>query len=146
MPKLMLMPKLATILLLSCMPLSVYARKITFSYDAAGNRVKRELVIPQSNKSLRESTDTDQNYYDLVGERTVTISQRSTGLIDITINNLMEDDSARIDVYSISGMTIVTASVTDMTTTVDLTSYPMGVYILRVTIKGNHTIWKITKQ
>ena len=77
------MPKLATILLLSCMPLSVYARKITFSYDAAGNRVKRELVIPQSNKSLRESTDTDQNYNDLVGERTVTISQRSTGFPEV---------------------------------------------------------------
>ncbi|MCM1052341.1 MAG: hypothetical protein NC349_10300 [Paenibacillus sp.] len=133
----------ATLLILIIIGLCSHAQKISFAYDAIGNRVRRELVMSQPAKS--NANNKGDSYYDLLGDRTIQLIHTPEGLIKIYIPDFDENDNAYIDVNSISGVLVFVCDIKDTLTVIDLNGQPDDIYILRVVINGNHTTWKITK-
>ena len=133
-------------ILLICIFIGLYthAQKISFAYDAIGNRVRRELVMSQPTKS--NANNREDSYYDLLGDRTIQLIHTPEGLIKIYIPDFDENDIAHIDVNSISGVLVLVCDIKDPLTVVDLHGQPNDIYILRVVINGNYTTWKITKK
>ena len=136
------------ILLLSLLVLVPFdmSGKITFAYDAAGNRIKRELVITQMNKAPGNTAGVNEDYYDSIGEKSVTLTSDGSGIVQIKINDFNEEDTGRVSVYSINGIHVLDQQITECYLSIDMSSSPAGVYILTVTINRNQTTWKITKK
>lgn len=120
--------------------------KVQFAYDQAGNRVKRELVITPNARSAKKAVSREESFFEDLGERTVKISSNGTGIIKISVLHMLSEDKGNVEVFSLSGSEVYNCSLSSTETLVDISDKPKGVYILKVTLNGKVTTWKITKK
>ncbi len=120
--------------------------RVQFAYDQAGNRVKRELVITHNARSAKKAATRDEAYFEDLGERTVKISSNGSGIIKITVLHMNIEDEGNGAVDSLGGSEVLNRSLSSAETLVDISDKPKGVYILKVTLNGKVTTWKITKK
>lgn len=125
---------------------AIAQNRVSFAYDEAGNRVRREIIINRGSRAMDKSEDTGESYYDVLGDRTINVIQNKSGIVKVSILNMDSDDECYIDVCSIDGMQVFIETHGGAETIIDLSDRPKGVYILRVVVNGKQTIWKITKQ
>lgn len=120
--------------------------RVSFAYDAAGNRVKREMVLSRSMPSDARDEAENNTFYDSLGQRTVKLAGTSAGILKIEIIGYEPSDNAFAEVYSLSGIMLLSQAVKDATAELDISGKPSGTYILNVTVNGQQTSWKIAKQ
>lgn len=141
----MILPKFTLSLLIIAVAFCVEAQDVSFAYDEAGNRIKRELSISGPIKAKSRSSDDDKSFYDSVGERIIKITSNSGGIINISVQNFAKQDNGCIEVYSMSGILLLAQKISDTLTTIDIGSQPNAVYLLKVIVNDNQTVWKIMK-
>lgn len=136
--------KLKLLLLLPAFFLSAKADKVLFSYDNAGNRVKREIVIEKKSAPSNDGADC---FSDMLSEKEIKIYPNPTeGLLNVEINGYYDSDECHISVYNMSGQQIHTIDVTSPVTEVDITTQSKGMYLLLIIINGEESTWKIIKK
>ncbi len=120
-------------------------QKIQFTYDDAGNRIKRELVtIQEVNKQDKRM----QRF--LTGnslDRDITVEiDKSSNLIHINAKGLTLQEEYKIAMSSIAGYMVLESQLPKTGyTEVDISQLPKGVYVLVVTNGTESKAWKITK-
>ncbi len=129
--------------------------QITFTYDAAGNRISRALVIKKvnTNKGNTLSNDIYKNFLDLDEDTTidnvkVVISPNPNGgKFSVTINSLNKQPN-KIEIYlhTMLGKQIYHTKQATRLTTIDITNRKNGTYILTVVVNGTKETWKVIKQ
>ena len=120
---------------------------VGYSYDAAGNRISRTIILSRNMAKKQARTIKDKEYTDILSQRNISISPNPTkGMVEITITGLRESDDCAMSVYTLKGQTLKTLSVSGEVTTIDLSGQPDGIYLLDITINGEKTTWKIIKK
>lgn len=144
----MIMRQCVTTLLLLLFPLLCHAQgSVGYSYDAAGNRISRTIILNRNMAKKQARTLKDKDYTDILSQRNISISPNPTkGMVEITITGLRESDDCAMSVYTLKGQTLKTLSVSGEVTTIDLSGQPDGIYLLDITINGEKTTWKIIKK
>ena len=144
----MIMRQCVTTLLLLLFPLLCHAQgSVGYSYDAAGNRISRTIILNRNMAKKQARTLKDKDYTDILSQRNISISPNPTkGMVEITITGLRESDDCAMSVYTLKGQTLKTLSVSSELTTIDLSGQPDGIYLLDITINGEKTSWKIIKK
>lgn len=135
--------------LLFSVTLSMSAQnKIKYSYDAAGNRTKREIVIkPQKSPEAPHKAPRGKNNRGFDGKYTADIHNNDDGnRIVASVNGLNTDDRCRIDMYSVQGELVMQRDMDNGSTVIDMGNMQNGVYLMRITINGMSETWKITKK
>ena len=160
------MKKLLPLFILLLLAPEVFGQAVAFGYDAAGNRTSRVIDLspqnssqsssfedidsfyddnlPQTRSTVREETP---RYEDKLGERNVIIYPNPTrGMIRIEFQGYGEMDNARLLLYNIQGNLLLQENNVESSATLDLSSYPAGMYIL-ILIEGSaRSEWRIIKQ
>ena len=133
-------------LLILCVSLPLLAQsRVGFAYDAAGNRVKKELNVNPPLKSAKKSKTS--SLWDSIDKRSVQIiTDNSTGNIKVVFLNVNEGDKRSLSFYTSAGAKIYEAAVESAECLVKLSDRPSGVYLLTITINGTPSTWKITKR
>lgn len=132
------------LLLLSAFLLSANADKVSFSYDSAGNRVRREIVIE---KKSAPANAVAEYFSDMLSEKEIKIYPNPTeGLLKVEICGYDDPDNCRISVYTMSGQLVLASDVTSPFTEVDITTQPDGMYIFLIVLNGEESTWKIIKK
>lgn len=116
--------------------------RIAFAYDAAGNRVKREIVVNRNNAPEKSSMESE-SYYDTLGKKAVRITHKQPGIIVVDIINYESGDTGLVDVYTVDGLRVFFQQISGEETIVDLSNKDSSLYILRVALNGNSTSWHI---
>ena len=114
-----------------------YGQHIRFTYDDAGNRIRRELV------TIQEVNTQDRKMQKfLTGINT----DKSSNLIHINTKDRKLQGEYRIVMYSIAGYMVLESQlpITGYAE-VDISQLPKGVYALVVTNGTESKAWKITK-
>ncbi len=121
------------------------AQKIQFTYDDAGNRIKRELVTIQEVNRQDKKTQRFLTANSL--DRDITIeTDKSSNLIHINAKGLTLPEEYKIAMYSIAGYLVFESQLTSAGyAEVDISQLPKGVYILVMTNGTESKAWKITK-
>lgn len=144
------MRKLCILFCLISFPLvSLAQNKIGYSYDAAGNRIKREIVMsnPKTMVRKRPADNQDKTYSDRLNGHSVQIQSNPTqGTLRINILGKEDTDRCKLEIYSMKGIQIMKNEMKGDIMDVDISNQPAGVYILKITINGNSTTWKIIKE
>ena len=163
-------PYLIILLLLTVSSLRLMGQgRVRFAYDAAGNRVRRELVVGSKKpKGLRTlSTDSTQqatsdlNPRDEADRRHLSGRDYVTETIDrgqvriypnptegeLTIEFLgyRPEQRAVLVVYDLFGRVVVRREVASMTTMLDLSGQSAGLYVLHLIVGKDRSVWKIRK-
>lgn len=136
----------------------LYAQQILpriYEYDNAGNRMVRKVIELPAPDYMYNNTASDSvghidsNYYiDNVQDYIIKIYPNPTSsLIYVDIEGDNADKNAILSVYNISGSLLFTKQITGNNTMVDLSSYPVGTYIVILQLKNNEkTTWKVIKK
>lgn len=118
--------------------------KIGFSYDAAGNRIKREIIMSQNQS---QSNSRSAFYSDMVADQQVKISPNPTkGKLRIEVLNVGVPITGEIIVFSSNGAKVASSPLVSNVANVDISTTANGVYILRVNIGDSFSSWKIIKE
>ena len=147
---------LITILTIS---FSAFAQSFTYTYDAAGNRVTRVVVIPPSKSTLQNNANTngqteeeeeiaeEEMLKDQLGSFELLVYPNPTkGLVVVKISGEETIESATYNVYDAGGKQVASGTVASSMLLVNLNQQIAGTYNLRVTINGKAQTWKIIKK
>ena len=120
------------------------AQSITYSYDAAGNRVSRGVTVSRMRKQEKKTLNlADGN--NLEGKVRLTGDSR-TGSVTVEIIGHRTGDRCEVSLYALSGENLLQLQPSESSVTFSLGPYPDGIYIVSVTLNGESEAWKITKR
>ncbi len=119
---------------------------MSFSYDAAGNRVSRVLVLESFKARSASAPMSSDSFSDMVGNFAVQILPNSS-IGHVLVEMIGKGDAiASLSVYNTSGMRVYHHDMTGERIDVDLSSNPSGIYILNIEVDKEKTSWKIVKK
>jgi YD repeat-containing protein len=123
-------------------------QNFSFSYDQAGNRTTRSILLSKSTSAL-----------DVLDSVLIQESKESEKLIQVTlypnptkddvfihITNKDENIPSKLFIYDSSGRLINSLTNISDISSAGLTGLPTGNYFLIIEINGNTSRWKIVKQ
>ena len=134
--------------------------KRVYEYDDAGNRVLRAVFElkspapppPPSSSFGRKSADgenrDDDNFLiDDMGDIKLKVYPNPTNaVVYVDIENVDVVQQGAIHIYNTTGNLLGMQSISDLNPSIDLSSYPAGIYLINITINGKETKWKIVKK
>ena len=133
----------------ACLQLLYSQGKVSYGYDAAGNRTSRTIVIPPPNPAPAPPIEEEPPvvYSEMLSDIEIKIYPNPTdGLLKVEILNLPEDQTANIWLYNLSGRLITSfKGITDFTN-IDISEQPTGTYLLKIEVGDYQTEWKIIKK
>ena len=124
---------------------------IRFAYDALGNRVKREIVLQNSDVVKRnmssEEKKEDNFYSDMLSEKQIRIWPNPTeGHLKVEIQGLAPEEKACLRITSMSGAVVNVKETTSPVSELDLSHCINGIYLLHIATVRQETTWKIIKK
>ena len=123
---------------------SAFAQAVEYSYDFAGNRTRREIIIRHVKE--RETTSTK----DIIAEDLTQIvrieADSKEGTVTVFVDGLKPIDKCDISLFNTSGVNLLNLVADSPSTLVDLRPYPDGAYVVSVTLNGRRDTWKVTKR
>lgn len=120
---------------------------VGFTYDGAGNRLKRLIIIPKSSETNMDSIPAATPLTENLDELKVKIYPNPTqGRLSVEILNMQIGDYKEITFYDLDGKRIQYCRVLETTNDFDLSNYPIGMYILHINVGQKVSEWKIIKQ
>lgn len=139
------MRKTLVMLLIAAVPLIAFSQsKLHYSYDNAGNRVKREIVV--RTKSLPDGSDPEY-YSEMLSDKDIRIYPNPTeGHLKVEIAGWETADQGSLQLYNAVGQLVLNQRVGSSFTELDISSRGNGLYILHITLNGKETSWKIIKK
>lgn len=123
--------------------------KIGYSYDAAGNRIQRTIILQAQAKKANASTAKDVRSLsiDNAMKSTVTIYPNPTkGQLRVAISKLDNTDKCALSVFTTTGKLVFNKPNAAASTDIDLSNQSNGIYLLKIELNGSQTTWKIIKQ
>lgn len=135
-------------LILFCMaPLPVWSQSVEYRYDVAGNVKSRKVIIMAKSAQTATSDTTLQVFQDIIDKKEIKIYPNpATDILNIKITNFNRDNSLRIGFFDLSGRLLINKMVREETTTLDISPYASGIYILKLQGKEICSDWKIIKR
>lgn len=117
-------------------------KKVMYVYDAAGNRIKKEILFEQS-----QSKSQVVAYSDMLDEKEIKIYLNPTeGELRVEIFNELKKTEGIVTVHGNNGAMIYTTPIINGFASLDISSCPNGLYILHVKIGDCVSSWKIIKR
>ncbi len=138
--------RICTFLILHCICVqwNLNAQEISYAYDSAGNRIKREIVIDTQKVKSRSSSEPLK---DLLASQTIKIYPNPTiGHLKIEFSNYSDDSDYILELFNSQGQSLYHIQPRSSITEIDITDKQAGLYILKITIDSNESTWKIIKK
>jgi hypothetical protein len=136
------------LLALIFMPVFLMAQGVVYLYDAAGNRTSRAYVVNLRSAPSSEAPTPDSIQVAVeLGPFAVTIYPNPTkGALAIAVTGLTESELLSLGLFDPNGRQLMLFDVPSGTSSLDLSTYPSGWYLLRARSKGKTVHFKIIKQ
>lgn len=134
------------LLIFLTMPLYMIGQnKIKYSYDDAGNKIKREIVL----SSLKSAISSDQitSFIEEVADQKIIIYPNPTkGQLTIEITDPENTVTGNLTIFNLRGQVIAKEQISSTRTSIDISTEPRGAYILHININEETSAWKIIKE
>ncbi len=138
---------IASALLLFTLCASALADRVTYSYDASGNRIdsQREIVFTRGASNSKSAQS--KKFLDSLSLARIAIYPNPTeGDLRIDITGIEDFTDTELTVRSLNGSVLEHIQPLDITNEMDLTNYADGIYLVIIKLKDQSTTWKIIKK
>jgi len=139
-------------ILLVLYQICVAQNTVSFEYDDAGNRIKRETIetrslkIKNSNLSETEKQKTSINSSFAEGE-IIAFPNPVEDELSVFFKNIEINQSPiQLDVFSLSGQLLYTENIESTQTRIDTRNLSQGIYLVKVNSANNSQEFKIFKK
>ncbi len=115
---------------------------VKYTYDASGNRVKREIVLTKSAVETRSDLFTEE-----LANRTIKIYPNPTeGQLKVEVSDFEGSKSVGLTIVNMQGQIVLKKKMNSATEELDMSGEASGLYILQINIDGENSSWKIIKK
>ena len=122
-------------------------QKLSYAYDAAGNRVGRTVVLDPRSASASENPADSVFFEETLDDKQVRIYPNPVETqMTIKITGYTPSMQGEYSLYNIAGIMVAKRRITGETTLVDMSRHPRGIYILHILLNGHPTVWKVIKK
>ena len=128
--------------------LNAQTQKISYLYDAAGNRSDR-IIDYDSQQSPQHAKQAQPAQYEdkLFGDKQVIIYPNPTeGQVTVEIQNYDAATTGSISISTVNGRLLQQAEIIAAQTPLDISAQPDGMYLFVIRIDGQVSTWKILKK
>lgn len=129
---------------------------VTYAYDATGNRISLRVINMSKSATVTDSAVVENTQKqlkkekpleDAIGELKFKIFPNPTaGKIQIECVNLPAETVGRIVIFNMQGKEVFATQNLHANNDVDISSSPVGTYIMRIVAGEKSTAWKIMKR
>jgi hypothetical protein len=134
--------------------------KVAYTYDASGNRTSKIIILPVSNKSIKDTTshsdaelskqfsEMENNFeFEKLSEGKIKVYPNPTeGAIMLRIENIHNFEGTSFQLYNSSGNLIKTGTINSDLLGLDLSGNSPGLYILKISRQEEKLEFKIIKK
>lgn len=123
---------------------TIYSQSVEYSYDEAGNRIKRNLVVlnPGGGSSRMAQQVVEEQ---LTPDLKLTVYPNPVKeLLNLKVDG--DFQSYDISLTDLSGKVFLTKTIKESNTQLNFSDYPKGIYILRTGLNNQFIEWKIVRQ
>ncbi len=122
------------------------AQTFNYTYDAAGNRIHRQMVPLKSPENTTDSTEI-MPAVEQAGVIAIRVFPNPTaGALRVEITNMPENTRGSLVVWNLQGQELLRIQPLSVSMTADLSRHPAGNYILQIVIGAEKREWEIVKQ
>ena len=134
-------------LILFTVPLLTSAQSWIFTYDNAGNRVRRELAEQKSMTEFQQDSTAVVVQNEQQEEISASLFPNPTaGHLELEIQHLPAGTVGQLQVFSLQGTELLSTGISTALSQIDLSQQPAGHYILRLSLSnGWQKEWRIVK-
>lgn len=127
--------------------LTVYAQqKLSYAYDNAGNRTSRTIILERQQAVKQRSTKA-VSYEDLLADKEIKLYPNPVKVtLSVDINGYDRDLKGEYFLFDIQGKMILHKDLKAQSFQIDMSSYAVGSYLMRIVINGESTTWEIIKE
>lgn len=147
------MKKTIFTLVLGFLATGLFAQDLVYTHDANGNRIVREtLVLKTANPSATNPALTQAQMQQegtetyLLGSKINVYPNPTQGSVQLVIEGLAPEQTATVVLLNINGQPLQQQPISTANTTLDLSGYTAGVYLIRLTLNGRSKEWRVVKQ
>lgn len=137
-----------TLLSIIAMEGNAQTRSVQLTYDHAGNRIGRAIVLASAPKIREIAADSIETevYTDTFADYQLLVYPNPThGELKIELRGLPEGANYHLLIVNASGQVIISRNTTENPTVADLTECPAGIYIMRIQYKDYKKDFKIIR-
>jgi hypothetical protein len=136
----------SSLLASALLPATVSAQSISYTYDAAGNRIQRSYAAARSSVApTEEAAEISAEEPAVVCDLRL-YPNPTDGLLTVEITGFTAATRARIELYSSTGRLLDRLTEVEAVNTLDMTAFPAGVYFLRAEIDDRILSRKVIKK
>ena len=132
------------IIIILCTTFSFAQQRVEYSYDLAGNRITREIVL---DPEIRTTLEEPLVFTERILEASLHIYPNPTeGLLKVEIKNIPDEQKMNIAFYDLRGNIILQKSNISPLDEIDISNQPAGTYLLKIESGDFKSEWKIIKK
>lgn len=136
---------LITILLL--LTARLQAQKVCITYDKAGNRTNRTICLKSKEATSDSVSIAKIPITENMGEMVITLYPNPTkGQLTIQITNITCETEGALELYDLSGRLVIVQKTVGESTMLDISRYPLGIYLMRIRACDKVSEWRIIKE
>ena len=136
---------LITILLL--LTARLQAQKVCITYDKAGNRTNRTICLKSEEATSDSVSIAKIPITENMGEMLITLYPNPTkGQLTIQITNITCETEGALELYDLSGRLVIVQKTVGESTMLDISRYPLGIYLMRIRACDKVSEWRIIKE
>lgn len=120
----------------------VNSQQLSYSYDAAGNRISRTIFL-----GLKSADGQQQEFTETIAKKEVKIYPNPVeSLLSVSIEGFGNETVSECLIYTLAGTLVKREKIRGGLTTLDMSSFSSGTYVLQILIDGEKSVWKIVKE
>jgi hypothetical protein len=149
------MKKTLFTLALGFLSTGLFAQDLVYTHDANGNRIVRETIVlktanPNTSNAANSQPTAQQQEAGLetylLGSKINIYPNPTQGSVQLVIEGLAPEHTATVVVLNANGQPMQQQPISTANTTLDLSGYAAGLYIVRLTLNGRYKEWRVVKQ
>ena len=122
------------------------AQTVKFDYDNDGNVIQRKVLIMSVPKQ-KQATEAPAPVTQDLGEQKISLYPNPTrGEFLLSVQLLNNKETNSYSLYSLNGSLIAKEPISGNSTTVNISEYPKGIYLLDIFLGDKVSRWKVIKQ
>lgn len=124
----------------------IASAQVSYGYDAAGNRISRTIVLAKSLTKVA-TTDSIPPATEMLAELQVKIYPNPTkGRLAVEVSGMKETDTGVVSIFNMKGGLILQENFSLCRVELDISGQPAGTYVMKISVGGKNTSWRIIKQ
>jgi len=123
--------------------------KVSYTYDAAGNRTSRTIVMSSAKSPMQpdKAQGAPAVLLETLANLQISVYPNPThGLIKIDIQNLPDGETAKVNLYNLHGHLVVSKHNVKSSVEINISGKHNGIYFLKIVVGKQQSEWKIVKK